>query len=240
MIYLLEKSRMQARRITISQWAVEDRPREKMINNGRHVLSDAELLAILIGSGNINETAVDLGRNLLQFCDGDLNRLGRLQLAELTKIKGIGPSKAAKLMAALELGRRRAELPITKKNKLITSYDCYLAAKSLYQDIHHEEFHVLFLRRNGEVICSRQVSKGGISGTYVDPKIVFKIAFETSAASIVLTHNHPGGHLKPSFSDRELTRNIIEFGKMIKLDVLDHIILTDIGYFSFADNGILV
>lgn len=231
---------MEAERITIAQWAVEDRPREKMISKGRHVLSDAELLAILIGSGSMNQTAVDLGRTLLQRCGGDLQKLGRLQIGELIGIKGIGPSKAAKLMAALELGNRRIERQPDKKYKVVSSYDGYRVAQSLYADMNHEEFHILLLRRNGEFIGARQVSKGGISGTYTDPKIIFRMALEAGASAIVLSHNHPGGHLRPSHSDRELTRKIIQFGKMIEMDVLDHLIITDNGYFSFADNGILV
>ena len=223
----------------ITSWAKEDRPREKMISKGKNALSDAELLAILIGTGSGKSTAVDLGRNLLQLCNGDLYELGRLRLPQMCSVKGIGPTKAVKLMAALELGRRRKDQQTEKKQKVISSLDGYNLIKSYYSDLGHEEFHIILLNRSNGLLGVQQISKGGLAGTYVDPKIIFKIAIDMGASAIMLTHNHPSGNNSPSHSDHDLTRRIVQFGKLIEMPVVDHIIITDNGYFSFSDNGLL-
>ncbi|MES2554533.1 MAG: DNA repair protein RadC [Bacteroidota bacterium] len=225
--------------IAITSWAEEDRPREKMMSKGKNALSDAELLAILIGTGSGNNTAVDLGRNLLQLCNGDLYELGRLRLPQMCSVKGIGPTKAIKLMAALELGRRRKEQQTVKRQKVISSLDGYNLIKSYYSDLEHEEFHIILLNRSNGLLGVQQISKGGLAGTYVDPKIIFKIAIDMGASAIMLAHNHPSGNNSPSNSDHELTRRIVQFGKLIEMPVVDHIIITDNGYFSFSDNGLL-
>jgi DNA repair protein RadC len=225
--------------VAITSWAVEDRPREKMLSKGKNALTDAELLAILIGTGSGKNTAVDLGRSLLQLCNGDLYELGRLRLPQMCSVKGIGPTKAVKLMAALELGRRRKEQQATKRQVVASSADGYNLIKSYYSDLDHEEFHIILLNRSNGLLGIRQISKGGLAGTYVDPKIIFKIAIDMGASGIMLTHNHPSGNNKPSNSDHELTRRIVQFGKLIEMPVMDHLIITDNGYFSFSDNGLL-
>lgn len=220
-------------------WAEDDRPVEKMLNKGKNALSDAELLAILIGTGSGEKSAVDLGRELLNLSNGDLCDLGKLRLSQLCSIKGIGRFKAVKLMAAIELGRRRKESPSTKRNKVISSADSYHLIRAFYSDLDHEEFYIILLNRASEAIGIRQISKGGISGTHVDPKIIFKIGIDMGASAIILTHNHPSGICRPSLSDEELTRRVKQFGKLIEMPVLDHLIITDNGYFSFSDNGLL-
>jgi len=226
--------------LAIPKWSEEDRPREKMLSKGKNSLSDAELLAILIGTGSGNRSAVDLGRELLYMCGGDLHELARLRLPQLCNIKGIGPTKALKIMSALELGRRRKEQQVQQRRKMTSSADGYHLVKHFYHDLEHEEFHIILLNRSNDVIGIRQISVGGQAGTYVDPKIIFKMAIDLSAAAIVLTHNHPSGFCAPSVNDQELTSRMVHFGKMIELPVLDHLIITDNGYFSFSDNGILV
>jgi DNA repair protein RadC len=232
---------MLKQKMSIPMWAEDDRPVEKMLLKGKNALSDAELLAILIGTGHASEqkSAVDLGRELLQLCNGDLYEFGKLRIQQLCAIKGIGTIKAVKLLAALELGRRRKDAGTAKRMKIISSADGYHLIKSFYTDLQHEEFYIILLNQASELIGIRQISVGGMSGTYVDPKIIFKISIETGASGIVLTHNHPSGLCKPSFKDEELTRRIKHFGKLIEMPVLDHLIITDNGYFSFSDNGLL-
>lgn len=230
---------MNKQNLAIPNWLEEDRPREKMLSKGKNALSDAELLAILIGTGSGSRTAVDLGRELLYLCGGDLHELARLRLPQLCSVKGIGATKALKIMSALELGRRRKEQQVAKRRKMTSAFDGYNLVKQLYHDLDHEEFHIILLNRSNEVIGIRQVSVGGQSGTYVDPKIIFKVAIDLGSAAIVLTHNHPSGICVPSLNDSELTTRMVQFGRMIELPVIDHIIVTDNGYFSFSDNGIL-
>lgn len=225
--------------MSIRMWAEDDRPREKMLSKGKNALSDAELLAILVGTGSGESSAVDLGRELLNLCDGDLYELGKLRLPQLCAVKGIGPSKAVKLLAALELGRRRKEVRGAKRKKIISSSDTYNLMKGYYSDLTHEEFYIVLLNQANEVIGVRQVSIGGMAGTYVDPKVIFKMGLDMGAAGIVLTHNHPSGQCLPSLSDHELTRKIRQFGLLIEMPVLDHLIISDNGYFSFSDNGVL-
>lgn len=224
--------------LSIPNWSEEDRPREKLRSKGRFALSDTELLAILLGTGSGSRTAVDLARELLMLCNGDLIALGKLPIHALCSVKGVGETKALKLQAAIELGRRRRDAVVAKRPKVITSHDSYEAVRSYYADLSHEEFYVILLNRSSEIVGIRQVSVGGFSGTYVDPKIIFKAAIDLGAAAIILTHNHPSGNCRPSTSDEELTRRIRQFGTLIEMPVLDHLIVTDNGYFSFADHQI--
>lgn len=230
---------MVKQKISIATWAAEDRPREKMIVKGRNALSDTELLAILIETGTGSRSAVDLARELLRLCNGDLNELGKLKVSQLCLVKGIGPAKAAKLMAAMELGRRRRDALSAKRSKIITSYDSYELLRPYCSDLLHEEFYLILLNRSSEAIGIRQISMGGIGGTYVDAKMIFKTALELGAAAIVLAHNHPSGNCFPSVTDEELTRKVRHFGSLIEMPVMDHLIITDNSYFSFADNGLL-
>ena len=225
--------------LTIKAWAEEDRPREKLLTKGRHALSDAELIAILIGSGNRKETAVELSKRILVQVDNDLNHLGKLSFGELKKFRGIGEAKALSIVAALELGRRRKDSDQPKREKIASSTDAYDMMKPVFMDLQHEEFWVLMLNRSNAVIKKEFVSRGGVAGTVVDPKIVFKSALENLASSIVLCHNHPSGNLKPSEADNKLTKKLKEAGTLLEIPVLDHIIITDTGYYSFADEGAL-
>jgi len=220
-------------------WAEEDRPIEKMLTKGKNALSDSELLAILIGSGSGERSAVDLGRELMDLCSGNLNELGKLRVSQLQAIKGIGMIKAVRLLAAMELGRRRKEVCVGKRNKVISSSDGYHLIRAFYSDLQHEEFYIILLNRANEAIGIRQISMGGTGGAYVDPKIIFKIGIDMGASGIILTHNHPSGSCHPSLSDEELTRRLKQFGKLIEMPVLDHLIISDNGYFSFSDNGLL-
>lgn len=226
-------------KITIKAWAEEDRPREKLSLQGRRSLSDAELIAILIGSGNRNESAVELSKRILHACNKDLNQLARLNIAELSRFKGIGEAKAVSIIAALELGRRRKETLSAGRVQVSTSIDVYQAIVSQLKDLNHEEFWILLLNRANKITSRHLVSKGGQAGTIADPKIIFNIALENHAASIILAHNHPSGNLKPSQADLELTQKLRSAGQFLDIPVLDHLIVTDQGFLSFADEGIL-
>lgn len=226
-------------KITIKHWAEEDRPREKLSTQGRRSLSDAELLAILIGSGSRTESAVELCKRILYACDHDLNQLARLSISELSKFKGIGEAKAISIIAALELGRRRKEVVTQELVQINTSIDVYELIASQFKDLNHEEFWILLMNRANRVTSKHLISKGGQAGTIADPKIIFNIALENHAASVILAHNHPSGNLKPSHSDIELTKKLRSAGLFLDLPVLDHLIITDHGFLSFADEGIL-
>lgn len=226
-------------KITIKAWAEEDRPREKLSIQGRRSLSDAELIAILIGSGNRNESAVELSKRILIACENDLNQLARLSISELSKFKGIGEAKAITIIAALELGRRRKGAISAERVQVSTSIDVYEAIVSRFKDLNHEEFWIIVLNRANKITSSHLVSKGGQAGTIADPKIIFNMALENHAASLILAHNHPSGNLKPSQADLELTRKLRSAGKFLDIPVLDHLIITDQGFLSFADEGIL-
>lgn len=229
----LEKS------LTIKSWAEEDRPREKLLSKGRHVLTEAELIAILIGSGTKNESAVDLSKRILSQFGNNLNELAKLSVNDLTKFKGIGEAKAISIVAALELGRRRQGTETSKRDRITSSKDIFRILHPQFLDLPHEEFHVLLLNRSNSVIRKEFVSRGGVSGTVVDPKIIFKIALEHLASSIVLCHNHPSGNLRPSEQDISLTKKLKEAGNLLEIPILDHLILSDTGYFSFADEGMM-
>jgi DNA repair protein RadC len=223
----------------IKFWAEEDRPREKLLDKGRHVLTEAELIAILIGSGSKNETAVELSKRILASVNNNLNELGKLSVQELNKFKGIGDAKAISIVAALELGRRRKETDAVKREKITTSKDAFEIMKPSLMDLPHEEFWLIVLNRANLVIKKELISRGGVAGTVVDIKIIFKAAMESYASSIIICHNHPSGNLKPSEADLKITKNIKEAGKIMEIPLLDHLIITDTGFFSFADEGLI-
>jgi DNA repair protein RadC len=226
-------------KINIKSWAEADRPREKLMLHGRRHLTDAELLAILIASGNKDESAVDLSKRMLSFYQNDLDALGKSSIAELSKFKGIGEAKGITIVAALELGRRRKETVATPIQKIGSAIDAYQLLWPDFADLNHEEFWILLLNRANHVKSKHLISKGGQSGTIADPKIIFKTALEQNAAYIILAHNHPSGNLKPSTEDVRLTKKLVEGGKMMDLLVVDHLIITDKGYYSFADEGLI-
>jgi DNA repair protein RadC len=224
-------------KLSIKAWAEDDRPREKLITKGRQSLSDAELIAILIGSGNRKESAVELSKRILNHYT-ELNELGRLSVKDLMQFRGIGEAKAVSIVAALELGRRRKETEQAKKIRITSSRDAYDCFYADLTDLVTEEFWILLLSRNNTVIKKVNVSKGGVAGTVVDTKVIFKHAIENLASSIIICHNHPSGNLKPSEADIKLTKNLKEAGKIMGIAVLDHIIVAEGSYYSFGDEGI--
>jgi DNA repair protein RadC len=230
---------MQPEKLNIKSWAEEDRPREKLLLKGKNALSDAELIAILIGSGNKTETAVELAKRILASVNNDLNQLAKLNLTDLMQFNGIGEAKAISIAAALELGRRRKESTEEKKIKITSSKTAYEAISDVLSDLPHEEFWVLYLNRKNEVIKRENISKGGITGTVADGKIIFKNAVNALASAVVLCHNHPSGNLKPSQADIQLTKKMKEIGVLMDTPVIDHIIVGNNNYFSFADENLL-
>ena len=222
----------------INQWAEDDRPREKFLLKGKSALSDSELLAILIGSGSRNESAVQLCQRILASTNNNLNQLGKVSVQQLMEFKGIGEAKAISIAAALELGRRRRNEDVVELDKITSSKAVFQIMQPLIGELHHEEFWVLYLNNSNKVLHKAQLSKGGMTGTVVDPRIVFKIALEYNAISIILTHNHPSGKLVPSDQDKELTRRLKLAGQQMHILVLDHIIITETGFYSFNDDGI--
>lgn len=225
--------------LKILSWAEEDRPREKLLLKGKAALSNAELIAILIGSGTRSRSAVDVAKQILQQADNNLNLLARFSVNDLKKIKGIGEAKAITIVSALELGRRRKEASFDEKPKISSSQDIYDNMKAELLDLPHEEFWVVMLDRANQVLRKEQISTGGISGTVADPKIIFKAALDHYASSVILVHNHPSGNLKPSQADLKLTQKMKSAGNLLEIPVLDHIIFGDQGYLSFADEGLL-
>lgn len=226
-------------KISIKSWAEEDRPREKLIAQGRRILSDAELIAILIGSGSQNESAVDLSKRILLHYAGDLNSLGKGSVNDLSKFKGIGEAKAITIIAALELGRRRKETEHKEADKIGSSKDVFHLMHRYFADLDHEEFWIILLNRTNKVLSRHLISKGGQAGTIADPKIIFQTALENHAASIILAHNHPSGNLKPSQADIDLTKKLRSASAFLDIVIPDHLIFTDANYFSFADEGII-
>lgn len=224
---------------SIKNWAEDDRPREKLTMKGAASLSDSELLAILINTGNKEKSAVQLGKEVLRLGSDNLNELGKLSVADLIKIKGIGEAKAVTLCAALELGRRRQAGSPLDKPSIRCSTDIALYLQAQLKDYAYEVFGVVFLNRANKINHFELVSKGGITGTVADPRIILKRALEEGATSIVLCHNHPSGNLKPSKADEALTTKIKEAAKYFDITVMDHIIVSEEGYYSFADEGIL-
>ena len=225
--------------INIKSWALEDRPREKLLDKGKHLLSEAELIAILIGSGSKEETAVELSKRILVNVNNNLNELSKLSVQELMKFKGIGEAKAISIVAALELGRRRKEKEAVKREKITASKDVYEMMKPLLIDLPHEEFWLIMLNRANLVLKKELISKGGVAGTVVDTKIIFKTAVDNYASSIIICHNHPSGNLKPSDADIKITRTIKEAGKIMEIPLLDHLIITENSYYSFGDDSLI-
>lgn len=225
--------------IKITDWAVEDRPREKLIQKGSSSLSDAELLGILISSGTKDKSAVDLGRELLTLANNNLNSLGKLTIADLKKVHGIGTARAVTIAAALELGRRRKLAESPEVPQIKCSKDVADIFQPILADLAHEEFWILFLNRSNRVINRMKLSQGGISGTVTDVRIVMKKAIEYLASGIIVCHNHPSGNLNPSESDSKITQKIKEAGNLMDIQLLDHLIISDKDYYSFADNGLL-
>jgi len=229
----------QHKHLTIKSWAEDDRPREKLINKGRQALSDAELLGILLASGNKNETAVQLAQRILNSHQNSINQLAKLQLNDLKKFKGVGEAKAVTIAAALEIGRRRNDETVYEKPKITSSQQAYTILKSKLSDLPHEEFWVMFMTRSNSVIKTECISRGGISGTVVDVRLILKPAIECLASSIILSHNHPSGNLKPSNEDIFLTKKVKEAAMLMDISLQDHIIIGDQSYLSFTDEGLL-
>lgn len=224
---------------SIKMWAEDDRPREKMLLKGRSALSDAELIAILLGSGTASRSALEVAQELLLKNENSLQSFGKMNINELKKTKGIGTAKAITLCAAIELGRRRQALGSVDRLKITSSLSAFNLLAMDLQDLAHEEFYALYLNKGNFVLQKKQVSIGGITGTVVDGKIIFKTALELNAVGIILAHNHPSGRRQPSEPDIRLTRELQEFGKLIDITILDHLIITETGYFSFADEEML-
>lgn len=223
--------------LAITAWAEEDRPREKLLHKGKHNLSDAELLGILLGSGSKEQTAVGLAQDILHASGNNLDELGRQTIAEYMKFKGVGEAKAITIAAALELGRRRQLTRLVDRPKITCSSDSYKVIAPILMDLLHEEFWIVLLNQANRVIGRKQISKGGKTGTIVDARIVFKASLDGKAASIVLAHNHPSGSLIPSPQDITLTKKLIEGGKLLDIRIIDHLIIGNQHYYSFADEG---
>lgn len=230
---------MADKKAAITAWAEEDRPREKMLLKGKAALSDAELIAIIIGSGTVNEDAIALAQRILDSVNANLSELGRRSIKDLMKFKGIGEAKAISITAAVELGRRRQFSDVMQKDTVTSSRDVFDMMLPQLIDLPYEEFWILQLNRANHVIGRARISAGGVSGTVVDSKMVFKPAIEVLATSIILVHNHPSGNLKPSQADIELTRKLKEAGKHLDIAVVDHIIVAYSGFYSFADENIM-
>jgi len=227
------------KKLSIKDWALEDRPREKLISKGIQSLSDAEIIAILIGSGNRNESAVELSKKILQSADNNLKELGKQSIVDLQKNKGIGEAKAITIIAAMELGRRRKLSSVIIREKITGSSDVAMIVQSIIGDLPYEEFWVLFLNRANKILSKQKISQGGVAGTVIDPRIILKQAIEKLASSIILCHNHPSGNNHPSSEDIKVTKKMAEAGKLFDIPVLDHIIIAGEKYYSFADEGLI-
>jgi DNA repair protein RadC len=223
----------------LTTWAVEERPREKVMANGVQYLSDSELLAILLGSGTRNQTAVELARTILQVSGHSLQALGRQSIRELVRIKGVGPAKAIILLAAMELGRRRAGIHPAEKIPVKSSETVFNLFHPLLGDLDHEEFWLLMLNRANRVLGRYKVSQGGLSGTVIDTRIILKKALDNLASSIIVCHNHPSGNMQPSDADVKITGKLKKAAEMLEIKLLDHVIIADKSYFSFADEGLI-
>jgi len=230
---------MQAEKYSIKHWAKDDKPREKLLSKSAAALSDSELIAILINHGTRDKSALDLAKEILLLGKNNLNELGKLTVDQLITIKGIGMAKAISIAAALELGRRRQAGSILNKPALKESRDVALFMQSRLKDENHELFAVIFLNQSNKVTHFEIISQGGITGTVADPRIILKKAIEKNAVSLILCHNHPSGSLRPSKADQELTNKIKEAAKFFDIKVLDHLIVSDEGYCSFADEGLI-
>ncbi|MBL0310348.1 MAG: DNA repair protein RadC [Bacteroidetes bacterium] len=226
--------------LSIKSWAEEDRPREKLLLKGKSALSDAELIAILLRTGVKGSSALDIAKKMLHKVNGDLNELGKLTVADIKKLeKGLGDTKSITVVAALEIGRRRQSCEIREKPIIRSSRDSFEYIYPELADLHHEEFYALFLNKSNRVMSHRHISSGGVSGTVADLKIILKHAVELLASSIIAVHNHPSGNLKPSQADIELTKKLKEAGKLLDVSLLDHLIVGEKSYYSFADEGMI-
>lgn len=223
----------------IKSWAEDDRPREKLMLKGSAALSTAELIAILIGSGNTEESAVELAQRILQDSHKNLIELSKKTLHDLQQFKGIGEAKAITIAAALELGRRRQSEQALEKPIITASTQAWQVLHELLSDQNYERFGVIFLNRANKVIAVKMLSDGGTSGTVVDPKKIFRMALEQNASAIIVGHNHPSGQTKPSDADIKLTNQLVQAGKVLECNVLDHIISGEQSFFSFADEGLI-
>ena len=224
--------------LSIKNWAEDDKPREKLMLKGKQVLSDAELVAILIGSGSRSESAVQLSQRILASVDNNLNALGKLSISQLSAFKGIGEAKAISIVAATELGRRRRNEETVEQQKITSSKAVFELMQPIIGELMHEEFWVLYLNNANKVTYKSQISKGGLTGTVADVRVIFKIAFEQNATAIILCHNHPSGKLEASEADKKITKELKLSGRQLTIPVLDHIIITENGYYSFQDEGI--
>ncbi|PQB06158.1 hypothetical protein BST83_02380 [Polaribacter filamentus] len=226
-------------KLTIKSWALDDRPREKLVAKGKNALSDAELIAILIGSGNRNESAVALSKRILNSVKGNINALAKLSVEKLMTFKGIGEAKAISIITGLELGKRRQLEIALEKPKITSSKDGFNIIQPIIGDLEHEEFWVLFLNNSNKVLAKNQISKGGLTATIVDVRLLFKQALELTSVAMIVCHNHPSGKLEPSNADKQLTQKIKQAGTTLDIKLLDHLIITEKAYFSFADEGLL-
>jgi DNA repair protein RadC len=226
-------------KLTIKSWALDDRPREKLVAKGKNALSDAELIAILIGSGNRNESAVALSKRILNSVEGSINALAKLSVEKLMTFKGIGEAKAISIITGLELGKRRQLEIALEKPKITSSKDGFNIMQPIIGDLEHEEFWVLFLNNSNKVLAKNQISKGGLTATIVDVRLLFKQALELTSVAMIVCHNHPSGKLEPSNADKQLTQKIKQAGTTLDIKLLDHLIITEKAYFSFADEGLL-
>ena len=227
------------KKLTIKSWAVEDRPREKLMLQGKEKLTDAELITILIGSGTKEESALELSKRILSSVNNDINQLASLTLEKLMEFKGIGEARAINIITALELGKRRHFTQVKQKPMIKSSKDVFRIIHPVIGELEHEEFWVLFLNNSNKVISKQQLSKGGITATMVDVRLLFKRAVELTSVSVIVCHNHPSGKLSPSNSDKQLTAKIKKAGNTLDIKLLDHLIITQKEYFSFADNGLI-
>jgi DNA repair protein RadC len=225
--------------VSIKHWSPEDKPREKLTLKGKSALSDAELISLLLGSGTKTSNSVELGKQILIQADNNLHHLARMTVKDFLKINGIGKVKAMTIVAALELGRRRKDLEQDEKPRISKSVDAFEIIRPNLMDLKHEEFWLILLNRANRLIRKCMISQGGVAGTVADPKIIFKAALEELACGIILAHNHPSGNLTASQADIDLTKKLSAAGKMLEIQVLDHIILAGQKYFSFADEGLI-
>jgi DNA repair protein RadC len=226
-------------KLTIKDWAVEDRPRERLLTRGTRSMSNTELIALIIGSGTKETSAIELARKILLKADNNLNMLGKFSVDDLQRQKGIGKAKSISIIAALELGRRRKLSEALEKPKITSSKDAYNIIFPLISDLQHEEFWVLLLNRSNKIIDKNKISQGGVAGTVIDVKIILKKAIEKLASSVILCHNHPSGNTEPSEADMGITRKLKEAAEVMDIKLLDHLIVADNSYFSFLDEGIL-
>ncbi len=224
---------------TIKTWAEADRPREKLLLKGKEVLSDAELIAILIGSGTQSLSAIDVGKNILSAVKNDLNELAKFTVKDLMKFRGIGEAKAISIISALELGRRRKESGVQQKPKITSSADVFELLTPHLLDLPHEEFWIILMNRANQVLKMKRISSGGITGTVADVKMIFKEAIENLASGLILAHNHPSGNNRPSDQDIQLTKKLKQSGVILDIPVLDHVIFAQDKFYSFADNAML-